>query len=142
MRLLPLNLASPFLACAEPGPTAPDPSAVGVLPELSGWHVAGEEDGLLVAWRPLAGEVRRNQDLDLAVRVYRDGVALLGAQLVLRGWMPDHGHGFVQAPRVTEEGGGTYRVDGVRLHMRGSWQLFFDVHSGSRTETVRFDLEV
>jgi hypothetical protein len=136
VHVLPPLLAALFAACADPVP-APDPAV-----DLPDWHVAGEEHGLVLAWRPLDGQVRRNQDLDLVVRITLDGVALPEAEVRLRGWMPDHGHGFVQQPLIVEEGDGAYRVVGVRLHMRGSWELYFDVRTDSLNETVRFDLEV
>jgi hypothetical protein len=142
---LPALLAAWPCACAARSSTSAASAPVLALDpaaDFADWHVAGEEGGLVLAWRPLEGPVRRNQDHDLAVRLTLDGIALPGAEVILRGWMPDHGHGFVQQPRVVEEGAGAYRVDGVRLHMRGSWQLFFDVRTDSLEETLRFDLEV
>ena len=128
--------------CAAPVPGDPAAPPAQVLPDLSDWWVAGDEDGLLLAWRPVTGELRRNQDLELSVRLYRNGVPQPGARIVLRGWMPEHGHGFVQQPRVLEEGGGAYLVTGVRLHMRGAWRLTFEVIGSSRTEAVPFDVEI
>jgi hypothetical protein len=48
----------------------------------------------------------------------------------------------VSAPVVTPLGAGAYRVDGLLLHMRGRWQLLFDVSLGGSVDVVCFDLEL
>lgn len=53
-----------------------------------------------------------------------DGVAVENAIIEVTGGMPEHDHGLPTRPRVTEElGGGDYRLDGVRFHMRGYWEI-------------------
>jgi len=131
------------LACAcgyHPGP-ADQPGKAAV--ELAGWRVASGKVGLCdLAWRPIGGSVRRNENFEMDVTLRRDGEALPGLRLSVRGWMPDHGHGLVRAPVVTDLGDGHFRVEGMLLHMRGLWQLFFDVTDGRTADTVSFELQL
>lgn len=71
------------------------------------------------------------------------GDPVTGATIVVDGGMPAHDHGLPTAPRVTAElGDGDYRLDGLRFHMRGSWQLIFTIRVGSTEETVVVALEL
>jgi hypothetical protein len=66
-----------------------------------------------------------------------DGVPVEGAEIEVDGGMPAHDHGLPTQPRVTEElGGGDYRLDGVRFHMKGYWQLMVTIRRAGSEETV------
>ncbi|MGI9220723.1 MAG: FixH family protein [Woeseiaceae bacterium] len=66
-----------------------------------------------------------------------DGEAVLGAVIEADGGMPEHDHGLPTRPRVTEElGNGDYRVEGLRFHMGGKWQLTFAIEANDKTDTV------
>ncbi len=59
-----------------------------------------------------------------------DGTAVEGATFDVSGGMPEHDHGLATAPRVTEElGDGRYRLDGLRFHMAGEWELVVEVRA-------------
>lgn len=65
------------------------------------------------------------------------------ARVVFRGGMPQHGHGFDTAPRVTEIlGGGEVRIEGVRFHMAGDWRLRVDFLGPGGHDTAFFDVRV
>ena len=49
--------------------------------------------------------------------------------------MPAHNHGMMTKPRTKRLAADLFRVDGVKLHMRGEWQLMFTLVRGI-TETV------
>ena len=69
------------------------------------------------------------------------GDAVENAEIVVDGGMPAHNHGLPTAPRVTEYlGDGQYRVRGFRFHMRGDWQVSFEIRESDRSDTVTFDL--
>lgn len=71
------------------------------------------------------------------------GEPVEGARIEVEGGMPAHDHGLPTAPRVTEDlGGGNYRLDGVRFHMRGLWQMYFTIRTGDAEETVVISLEL
>jgi hypothetical protein len=71
------------------------------------------------------------------------GEPVEGAEIDVDGGMPAHDHGLPTAPRVTEDlGNGDYRLDGVRFHMRGLWQMYFTIRTGGTEETVVISLEL
>lgn len=72
-----------------------------------------------------------------------DGKPVDGAQIVIDGGMPQHGHGLPTAPRVTAAlGEGRYRIDGVKFNMGGWWVLRLAITAGGKTDTVEFNLVV
>ncbi len=132
------------LAAAGEPTEAADTAGTPPPPVDERWRVAPAESGnLAVRWRPVGdGAVPRNEPFALDVQLFREGQPLSGAVLRVRGWMPDHGHGLVRQPTVTELGDGNYRVDNLLLHMRGLWQLVFDVGEGAERQNVVFELEL
>jgi hypothetical protein len=66
-----------------------------------------------------------------------------GAQIAVSGGMPEHTHGLPTVPEVTPLGGGSYRIDGLKFHMPGSWTVILKIHRDEAgSDTVRFDLDV
>jgi len=65
------------------------------------------------------------------------GDAVEGAEIEVDGGMPAHDHGLPTRPKVTEElGDGYYRLDGVRFHMSGYWEIVIQIRSDEAEETV------
>jgi len=116
----------------EPPPRAPE----GTRGALSG---AG---GYRVSWRPTGGQVPRNEHFSIEAWLWRGDEPLPGAKLRVSAWMPDHGHGMLTDPQTLDRGEGRYEVEGVLLHMRGHWQLFFDVIDDGHSERVEFELDL
>ena len=51
--------------------------------------------------------------------------------------MPDHGHGMNVQPTVSSSVAGDYLIEGINLHMPGSWKLDFRIDvDGSVTEAT------
>ena len=72
-----------------------------------------------------------------------DGEPVTGATIEVEGGMPAHDHGLPTAPRVTEElGDGDYRLDGVRFHMGGQWELVFRIRAGDIEDIVVVTLDL
>ena len=66
-----------------------------------------------------------------------------GAQLAIAGGMPEHNHGLPTSPRVTENtGGGDYRLQGIRFHMKGNWQVIISIYEGRTVDRVIIDLKL
>ena len=105
--------------CAAPLAERAEPSS-RVLQTADGVHA------LIVS---LDGGLPFNEPFELFVRLERvDGTPLAdGLSLRPSGWMPEHGHGLVQHPRADALGAGRFRTHGWLLHMRGLWELRFDV---------------
>ena len=71
------------------------------------------------------------------------GVAVEGAQVDVDGGMPKHDHGLPTKPRVTAElGGGDYKLDGLRFHMNGYWEIVVRITTDSGTSTVTIPLQL
>ena len=58
--------------------------------------------------------------------------------------MPDHGHGQNYAPKVSQQAPGRFRVEGVRFHMPGYWEVYLDLvdRESAMLERTQFSLEL
>ncbi len=80
-------------------------------------------------------EINRMHSWVLHVRA--NGVPVEGASFVIDGGMPAHDHGLPTRPRVTAElGDGSYRLEGLRFHMNGDWEIVIEISAGGETDTV------
>lgn len=146
-------------ACASSPPDSPAPlapSAPSIPQDPLDLHLAGvqweqpaawkfqlaEGGDYAMAWRPLAGELTRNEYQELEVRFYRRGEPLEGLVLEVLGWMPAHGHGFLRRAQVQAREPGVFQVKGVLFHMRGAWELTFDVAQAQRVDKLVFEVEL
>jgi len=65
------------------------------------------------------------------------GELVTGANIEVTGGMPAHDHGLPTRPRVTTElEDGNYRLDGMRFHMAGDWELTISIVADGKTDTV------
>ena len=65
------------------------------------------------------------------------GDPVRGAHIEVTGGMPLHNHGLPTRPRVTQElGDGNYRLEGMRFHMAGDWEITIDIDVDGKTDTV------
>ncbi len=65
------------------------------------------------------------------------GEPVTGADVKVTGGMPAHDHGLPTRPRVTTElEDGNYRLDGMRFHMAGDWELKISISVDGKTDTV------
>lgn len=56
--------------------------------------------------------------------------------------MPEHRHGMNYRAGVVAVSPGVYRAEGLLFHMRGRWDLTFDVVDGSRTDRLSSRIEL
>jgi hypothetical protein len=71
------------------------------------------------------------------------GEAVVGAEITIEGGMPAHDHGLPTWPRVSQElGEGRYRVEGLRFHMAGHWEIYVTIKAQGRTDTVTIPLKL
>lgn len=151
--LLPLALALLTGACrgtpagvgAPRGPVERVQAPAGSRPLLadpSFHHLESRGGGYTLCWRPVGGRVPRNAAFDLEVWLFAGDRPVPGAELFVRGWMPDHGHGMLHQPRTVDGGDGSYRVTGMLLHMRGHWQVFFDIVRDGQADVAECELEL
>jgi len=132
-------------ATSEPNDSRSAEAMASSLPDFAdpSWtRVTSRAGKYLVCWRSLSGSVPRNQDFELEAWVLKDGAPVRGAELTVSAWMPAHGHGMLRQPQVRVNEDGSFRVAGMLLHMRGHWQLFFEVLEGSLSETAECALDL
>ena len=64
-------------------------------------------------------------------------------RITVDGGMPAHNHGLPTQPRVTQNlGEGCYKVEGLRFHMQGHWEMKIGIESGGATDTVIIPLDL
>jgi hypothetical protein len=69
--------------------------------------------------------------------VTSEGEPVEGAEITVSGGMPAHDHGMPTRPRVTQDlGGGRYKLEGMRFHMNGKWQISVEIDANGRRDTV------
>ena len=132
-------------ACrTDPAPAAPaasqelDPEPVAVRT----FEALSRAGTYRVRWSSAEGAIPLNETFELRVEVERadDATPVRGAEVIVNAAMPDHGHGMLREPRSSELADGTYRVEGMLLHMTGYWQVFVDVIDNGVAETADFEL--
>ena len=70
-----------------------------------------------------------------------DGQPVEGAEILIDGGMPQHGHGLPTSPAVTEDlGNGDYRVEGMKFQMLGAWEVKFNITANGQSDNVTFNL--
>jgi hypothetical protein len=73
--------------------------------------------------------------------VTRDGEPVENADITVSGGMPEHDHGMPTRPRITAElGEGRYRLEGMRFHMNGNWEVVIEIDAGGSRDTVVINL--
>ncbi|MBJ90550.1 MAG: auxin-binding protein [Woeseia sp.] len=65
-----------------------------------------------------------------------EGDPVSGAKVSVSGGMPLHNHGLPTDPKVTTDlGRGKYKLEGLRFHMRGYWELIVIIEIQGRRDT-------
>jgi len=147
--LRPLLLASLLAACAAPAgapAAAPAPAAPSAAPpppaaaaraalppggaEREARAGLTQNGAFHVRWESQPAPIPRNQPFTLRVHVARADAPdrpLPDAELEVNALMPEHGHGMNRVPRSTRQPDGSFLVEGLLFHMRGRWDLVFNV---------------
>lgn len=65
------------------------------------------------------------------------GDPVVGADIEVVGGMPLHNHGLPTRPLVTEDlGDGNYRLEGMRFHMAGDWEVKINIIHNGKTDVA------
>ena len=87
-------------------------------------------------------EINKIHSWVLTVRT-GSGDPVTTATISVLGGMPLHDHGMPTRPRVTENlGEGRYRLEGMRFHMNGRWEVSITVEADSKVDTVIIVLDL
>jgi len=90
-----------------------------------------------VAYESSLQPIEINQIHNWILHISSDGEPVANAEVTISGGMPVHNHGLPTSPRVTEElGNGDYRLEGMRFHMKGDWEVSITIRAGGKTDTV------
>lgn len=72
-----------------------------------------------------------------------NGNPVTNAEITVNGGMPEHNHGLPTAPQVNETSeDGDYKVEGMRFHMRGYWEIRIQIDVGDRRDSVMIPLDL
>ena len=106
--------------------------------------VHGADADVVVTYSVPAGAPRINRMHSWILQVESaDGAPIEWAKIVVDGGMPEHDHGLPTEPRVTAElGNGEYRLDGMRFHMRGLWEIRITVTTEEGETVVVIPLQL
>lgn len=101
-------------------------------------------DDLVVTYTTPDGDPVINKMHSWILHVENDaGLEIEGAMIEVDGGMPKHNHGLPTIPRVTEElGGGDYKLDGMRFHMSGYWEIVVTITTDNGTSKVIIPLQL
>lgn len=109
---------------------AADPSAISSLRSQQGWF----EAVAVADVQPLPLNTLHAWTLQLR---NASGEPLVDAQVRVEGGMPAHNHGLPTLPVVTPTSTpGRYRIEGMRFHMQGEWELRLTVTQGGNTDLL------
>ena len=120
-----------LIGCGDDAESSEEPQAMGCVNPPSGecfradWTVSGAQlTAELTAAEP-SEPVKGSNTWTVALRDM-DGEALLGCEVTLTPYMPDHGHGsnVVESSELED---GRYELEGFELTMPGLWELNADV---------------
>ncbi len=87
-------------------------------------------------------EINKIHSWVLSVRT-SNGAPVTTAEISVLGGMPLHDHGMPTRPRVTEYlGEGRYRLEGMRFHMNGRWEVSVTVKADGKVDTAVIALDL
>lgn len=106
--------------------------------------VHADEESLVVTYTTPSGPPKINQMHSWVLHVESaDGVPVEHAEITVTGGMPEHDHGLPTQPRIVDElGAGDYRLDGMRFHMSGYWEIELTITTGQASTVVVIPLQL
>ena len=118
------------------------PGAAAVIACLLLAPHAVRASDFIVTYTTPGGASTINQMHDWILHIENDdGLEIEGAIVAVSGGMPLHDHGLPTKPRVTEElGGGDYKLQGMRFHMAGYWEIEVSITTDTGTSNVTIPL--
>ena len=56
--------------------------------------------------------------------------------------MPAHNHGMVLKSKITRLGAREWRIDGLKMHMKGKWTLIFEWEGKGKKSKTTYDIVI
>jgi hypothetical protein len=82
-----------------------------------------------------------NSLFSLTVTVSDENGDSVEGALTFDATMPDHGHGMNVEPTVSSSAAGEYLIEGINLHMPGTWKLDFSLDVDGTVTDATVDYE-
>ena len=83
----------------------------------------------------------------MQVEVYESSdmqTSVSGADVSMKAEMPTHGHGMNTTPMVSDNGDGSYTIDGMKFHMNSEpghpWTMDIGVTKDGTTDVAKFQV--
>jgi YtkA-like protein len=130
---------------ADPSPVPPD-AKIAPAPAPPPWkdakEIASNAGTYRVLWRATPEPIPQSQNFALDLWVFPAAASeppLTDLTVSVDAGMPEHGHGMNQVPVVTPLAG-RFHVEGMRFHMPGRWEMYFDITRGALTERAQVEV--
>ena len=135
-RLVPATLAAIALAACMQHAQSNPPASLDLSLARS-----TESGTYIVQIEPPAPAPKVNQIHSWQIELRtKSGEPVQGAQILVSGGMPEHGHGFPTEPRVTAQSQpGHYLLEGMKFNMTGWWEIKLKVESPLGRDDVTFN---
>jgi YtkA-like protein len=103
---------------------------------------ASEKGFYSVSIEPEAGSFKQGELHSWVISLRgADGAPVENATLTVDGGMPQHHHGLPTSPAVTAHlGDGRYRLEGVKFHMSGWWELRLAIETPAGADRATFNI--
>jgi len=101
-------------------------------------------ENLVVTYTTSDGDPEINKMHDWIVHIENDdGLEIEDAIVDVEGGMPEHNHGLPTKPLITAElGGGDYKLEGMRFHMSGYWEIIVSITTDNGSSKVTIPLQL
>ena len=91
----------------------------------------------LVRFEPPVSQWPLNRPFTVMLAIDGDAVD----EVIVHARMPRHDHGLVERPAVSaRKEPNRIAVEGLLLHMAGTWEVYFDLRTGALIERVQVDV--
>ncbi len=124
----PAPAPAPLPAAASPAAALPAAVTPTITMRATGEHFAA-------VWHFTPPKVGELFAADLTVTDAADK-PLTAAKITVDATMPAHGHGMMTDPELKQLSPSRWRVEGMKLHMHGSWQFDVRVEAGGVKERL------
>ena len=144
MACLALAASLSASACGTDTPEPDDTECKSAKPDADGWYSGKTANGLYnIRWKT-EPDVTPKLLLEFTIEVTSagDGSPVAG-DVELKGFMPQHGHGFegyTPVPSPVSGQTGSYKVTGVVMGMLGRWDLTVQVKAKAGADEAMFTI--
>jgi hypothetical protein len=121
------------------------PAAAWAACEMpAGFPSAGrvESQSYVLGYRTVPPKIEIGKHFSVEATVCPKTGGAAPKSLAVDAQMPEHRHGMNYRAKVSPQGEGRFRADGLMFHMPGRWQFVFDVDEAGKRERLTKDVVV